>query len=194
MRPVTEKTLTIRSLRPNVTEADAFRLLESSGPAGVLKRTRLGPIARLAMVYIPFRPFRASVHNLNRTEEMFVAIDAVAGSLDLYQFGSKFESSPLDSGTVTVKTSNVPVKRLPLPELESRLRDRLRRTVFRKGFFSLRELRLEVHALPDEVCVPYWVGFRGHGGRAHVDVLDAVRRSPEGGKVRRLIEEWLAEE
>ena len=69
----------------------------------------------------------------------------------------------------------------------------MRRTLFRRGFFQLRNMRLEVEALAEEVCVPYWVAFRGRGKQAQVDVLDAVRRSPEGGKVRRLIEQWLAE-
>jgi hypothetical protein len=46
--------------------------------------------------------------------------------------------------------------------------------------------------LPDELHIPYWIGFRGSDDRVRISVIDAVRRRPEGAKVRRLVEEWLA--
>jgi hypothetical protein len=42
-----------------------------------------------------------------------------------------------------------------------------------------------------EIYVPYWVGFRGRGSRARLAVIDAVRRKPEGAKVRQLLRTWL---
>jgi hypothetical protein len=42
-----------------------------------------------------------------------------------------------------------------------------------------------------EIYVPYWVGFRGRGVRARLAVIDAVRRKPEGAKVRQLLRAWL---
>ncbi len=187
---MTEKTLTIRSLRPNVTEADAFRQFESSGPVGLLRRARKGPLARLAAVYLPFQPYRVTIQNGDAVEQMLVAIEAVTGTLDLYQF----KDVPGDAETIEVNTANTPTQRLDRVELEAKLRDRLRRTVFRRGFFALRSLQLDLQPAGAEVCVPYWVAFRGRGDRAHIEVLDAVRRSTEGSKVRRVIEAWLAGE
>ena len=193
-----QKTQTLRSLRPNVTEADAFRLFETSGPLGMLRRGSRGPLARMALVYLPFRVFSAGIFNLVRGrqqhEERVVAIDSVSGTLDLYQF----PEPPGDAETVAVRSANVPSKRLAPAELEARLADRLRRTIFRRGFYALREFRLELRPLPEEIFVPYWVGFRGRAeelhAAAHIEVLDAVRRSLEGAKVRRLIEQWLRDE
>ncbi len=159
---------------------------------GLLRLARQGSLARLAMVYLPFRMFRSTVHNTVRKseqhEEQLVAIDAMTGTLDLYQFAAL----PSDGETTIVHTTNTPTQRLLLPELEAKLGDKLRRTIFRRGFYALRDFRLELTPL-DEIYVPYWVAFRGRGEVAHLEVLDAVRRSPEGDKVRRLIEQWIAE-
>jgi hypothetical protein len=57
-------------------------------------------------------------------------------------------------------------------------------------FTRVRDLTIEATSLPGEICVSYWVCFRGPDDRLQLRVLDAVRR-PEGAKVRRLIEEWL---
>lgn len=186
---MTQPRVQVRSLRPNVTEADAFRMLDGSGLGGLVRYTRLGPIARLALVYVPFQPYRATLHNKQRSEQMLVAIDAVSGTLDLY----RFDQEPGPSDTILVETANVPTRRLPRPELERILGDKLRRTVFRRGFFTLKDFHLDLEQLPGEICVPYWVSFRGRGTVARVEVLDAVRRQLEGGKVRRIIEQWLAE-
>jgi len=50
---------------------------------------------------------------------------------------------------------------------------------------------IEAEPVGLELHVPYWIGFFGHGERAHVVVLDAVRRRLEGAKARALFEEWL---
>ena len=63
--------------------------------------------------------------------------------------------------------------------------------VFTQGFFRVRDLKIEATPVSGEICVPYWVCFRGSGDRAYLAILDAVRRRPEGAKVRRLVEEWL---
>jgi hypothetical protein len=164
-------------------------MLDGRGLGGLVKHSRLGPIARLALVYVPFQPYRATLRNNQKSEQMFVAIDAVSGTLDLY----RFDHEPGPSEIVLVETPNVPTRRLPRPELEQILGDRLRRTVFRRGFFKLKDFHLELEPMPGEICVPYWVSFRGRGAVARVEALDAVRRQLEGSKVRRLIEQWLAE-
>ena len=180
--------VTIRSLRLNVAEAAAYKMFEGSGPFAMLRQARQGPIQRLATVYLPFRVYRVAIHNGNLREDRVLAIDAVSGTLDLY----RFEHPPSGAETVPVKTHNFPTGRLDADSLEEKLREKVQRTLFRRGFFRLRDYRLEVAALPDEIHVPYWVAFRGRGEQAQIDVLDAVRSAPEGGKVKLLIEQWLA--
>ena len=50
--------------------------------------------------------------------------------------------------------------------------------IYSRGFFRMRNLRLNSTALPGHVYVPYWIGFRGRGRNANFSVLDAVRRRP----------------
>jgi hypothetical protein len=57
----------------------------------------------------------------------------------------------------------------------------------------MRDLQLSATTLSDELHIPYWIGFRGSDDRVRLSVIDAVRRRPEGAKVRRLVEAWLAE-
>jgi hypothetical protein len=68
----------------------------------------------------------------------------------------------------------------------------VQRVLFTTGFFRMRKLQISAEALPGEICVPYWVGFRGRGRLARLSVLDAVRRSVEGARVKFLLENWLA--
>jgi len=68
---------------------------------------------------------------------------------------------------------------------------RVRRLLYSRGFFRMRDLHLTATALPGDVHVPYWVGFRGRGQNANFSVLDAVRRRPEGGKMRQIVVNWL---
>jgi len=56
----------------------------------------------------------------------------------------------------------------------------------------MRGLSITATPLDDELFVPYWLGFRGSGNDARVSVIDAVRRRPEGAKLRRLVEHWIA--
>jgi len=66
------------------------------------------------------------------------------------------------------------------------------RLLFTRGFFRIRNLAISVNPVPGEIHIPYWVGFRGRGSSANFAVIDAVRRQPEGARVRRMLEEWLS--
>src|SRR5205823_1644648 len=68
---------------------------------------------------------------------------------------------------------------------------KVRRLIFSTGFFRVRDLRLSAELIPGEIYVPYWVGFCGRGMLARFSVLDAVRRKPEGAKVRHMLQNWL---
>jgi hypothetical protein len=107
--------------------------------------------------------------------------------LDLYQF----PSPPDNEQVITLQTRNVLPTGLDASQAAELLMEKVRRMVFTRGFFRVRGLKIEANPIADEICVPYWVCFRGPDDQVHLAVLDAVRRRAEGAKVRRLVEEWL---
>jgi hypothetical protein len=68
---------------------------------------------------------------------------------------------------------------------------KVQRLLFSTGFFRVRNLQITAEPVAGEIHVPYWVGFRRRGIRARLAVIDAVRRKPEGAKVRHLLRTWL---
>lgn len=177
----------IRSLRPNLTRDEAIRLFRAAGPVGLLRDLSWGPLRAVAEAYIPFHLFQVGILNRGRAEERLFGLDAVEGMLDLYHFQHK----PTDRETVCLETRNCPRPRLARERASELLLAKLRRILYRRGFFRIRDLRLSAMALPDELYIPYWLAFRGSGQRTRLAVLDAVRRCQEGAKVRRLVEAWL---
>ena len=176
----------IRTLKPNVTRDEAVRHFTEGAWSRGVSLIR-GPVRSLAELYIPYRLFQVSIFSGGREERQLVALDAVRGVLDLYQF-----SSPAgDADLLTLETRNALPSGLDTGVAEKRLIEKVRRIIFTRGFFRVRDLKIEATALSGEICVPYWVAFRGADDRVRLAVLDAVRRKPEGAKVRRLIEEWL---
>lgn len=177
----------IRSLKPNVTRDEAIRQFSPGGLSSVFRNTAFGQLRSVAELYVPFRLFRVQITNRGRTEERLVALDAVSGMLDLYQF----DHLPTEAETVSVDTRNC-----PLPQLQNRaaielLIAKLRRVLYSRGFFRMRDLQITAALLEGELHVPYWLGFRGSDRHVNVSVIDAVRRRLEGAKVRRLVEAWL---
>lgn len=177
----------IQSLRANVTRDEALEQFNAHDLSGLLRRLRLGPVRSLAGVYVPFRLFVMDIRNGLQRENRFLAVDAVGGTLDPYGF----EAIPRGEDFVELETRNG----LPAKLDESRLRDaaieRTRRQLYSQGFFRIRKLVISAEPVPVDLYVPYWIGFFGRGERAHVVVLDAVRRRFEGAKARALFEEWL---
>lgn len=176
----------IRSLKANVTREQALRYFT----AGALNRAAdviRGRVRSIAELYIPYRVFQVKIISGGRKESHIFALETVRGVLDLYQFSS----IPSDRDLIALETRNVLPAVLDASEAEERVMSKVRRMIFKRGFFKLRDLRIEAMSLPGDVCVPYWVCFRGSGDRVHLAVLDAVRRRPEGARVRQLVEDWL---
>jgi hypothetical protein len=123
-----------------------------------------------------------------REQNLTFAMDAVRGVLDLYQL----PPHTAEDQFLTLQTRNVLPADLDAAQAEERLIAKVRRMIFTRGFFRVRDLKIEALPVPGEIYVPYWVCFRGTSERVHLAVLDAVRRRPEGAKVRRLVEEWLS--
>lgn len=177
----------IESLRPNVSRDAAMAQMRGSGLARVLRWAVAGPLRSIAAVYIPFHLFRVKIDSGAGRQEKLLAIDAVSATFDLYSF----EEIPGSEQLVRVLTSNRPAAVVDQQRARELLVERLRRIVFRQGFFRVRDLRIEAEAVEVELHMPYWVGFSGFGERAHLAVMDGVRRRMEGGKVRQFFREWL---
>jgi len=178
----------IHSLKPNVTQDEALRMFRATGPSSWLWRVRTGPLQRIADAYVPFRLYRVR-YALNKEKvQRILAMDAVDGSLDLFEFGT----APTGTELVEVQTRN----ELPSSLTEERaleiLRDKVLRIIFRQGFFKMREASLEIEALPGEIHLPYWLGFYGASDALRCRVMDAVRRRLEGAKASAFFEQWLA--
>ena len=179
---------TIQSLRPTVTREDAIQAFSASGPASWYWKLRSGSLQSIADAYIPFRVYRVRfpVGGVQRTH--LFAMDAVDGSLDLFEF----PAPPGDAETVAVSTRNHPPPTLSEALSLEFLREKVLRVIFQQGFFKLRSVKLETERLRGELYVPYWLGFYGTPEDLRCRVLDAVRRRIEGAKASALFEHWLA--
>ena len=176
----------IQTLKPNVTREQAIAQFSARGITRLFRTLSSGPLRSVAELYLPFRLFRASISNRGHVEERLVAIDAVAGTLDLFQF----DHVPTAEETIALETRNHPEATLPLDAARERLVSKLRRVAYQRGFFRLQGLEITADPVA-ELHIPYWLGFRGSDGHARVSVIDAVRRRLEGAKMRKLVETWL---
>ena len=165
-----------------------MRTFSAAGISAIFWRMRSGPLRKIAAAYVPFRLYRVR-YELGRTPcTRLFALDAVDGSLDLFEF----PRVPDDREVLSVATRN----RLALALNEERalelLREKVLRIIFQQGFFKLREPRLDITLEQCEIYLPYWLGFYGGGETARCRVLDAVRRRIEGAKASAFFEQWLA--
>jgi hypothetical protein len=178
----------IRSLRPNVTREEAIRAFTAPGPASFLWKLRSGPLQRIADAYIPFNLYRVRYHMGGAPHSHLFALDAVDGSLDLFEFSAP----PGDAETVSVSTRNHPAARLSPASAEELVREKVLRLIFQQGFFKVRAVKLEIERPPGEIHLPYWLGFYGTHENLRCRVMDAVRRRVEGARASALFEQWLA--
>jgi hypothetical protein len=177
----------IRSLKSNVTRDQAILQFSSTGIPRMFRNAAFGPLRSVAELYVPFRLFQVQIVNRGQTEQRLIALDAISGTLDPFQF----DHVPTDAETVTIKTRNCLHGHLDHALAAELLVAKLRRLLYSRGFFRMRDLQIQATPLPQELHIPYWLGFRGSDGHARVAVIDAVRRRFEGAKMRRLVEAWL---
>jgi hypothetical protein len=176
----------IRSLRLNVTREEATEHF-SSGMLDVLRKTAFGPLRSVADFYIPFQLFQVKILNGGKRDQRIFGLDAVNGSLDLFHF----EQLPGEGEVRYLETRNCAEVLLGEAEAGKIVIAKVQRLLFSTGFFRVRDLQIKPEPVAGEIYVPYWVGFRGRGSLARLAVIDAVRRKPEGAKVRHLLQEWL---
>ena len=177
----------IRSLRPNVSRDEAIDHFSSGGPVELLRQVAFGPVRSVAEFFIPFRLFQVEILNSGKRDRRVLGLDVVTGSLDLYHF----EQLPGPGEVVVVESRNCPLGLLEDAQAMELVIAKVRRVLFTTGFFRMRNLEISAEPIAGEVCIPYWVGFRGRGTQARFVVMDAVRRRIEGAKVRTLLKTWL---
>lgn len=162
-------------------------MFSPGGFAESLRNFVVGPLRSVADFYIPFRIYRVEIENRGEKTSHIFGLDAVTGSLDLYTW----EALPDESETSLLDTRN----RLPVAlsgeDAQRMVTDKVRRLIFMQGFFRVSNFRITAELVPGEIYIPYWAAFRGHGIRASVSVLDAVRRKMEGSRVREMLRNWL---
>jgi hypothetical protein len=146
-----------------------------------------GPLRSVADFYIPFRIFAVEINNAGKKDRRLFGLDAVSGSLDPYYF----DHLPASEEIREFETRNRLTANLAPVQAQQIAITKIQRLLFTRGFFRIRNLAISINPNPQEIHIPYWVGFRGRDRSASFEVIDAVRRQPEGARVRRMLQDWL---
>jgi hypothetical protein len=173
-------------LTPRVTREQA---LDAFRPGTVWRTLGGAPLRSVADVYVPYQLFRVEIAERKRRQISYVAVDALRGMLDPYQFDRPIAEADL----VTLTSRNRLPAKLDLEAGAQAVVDAVRRILFQTGVYRLRAPQIAVQHEPIDLHVPYYLGFygTGQGSVARLRVLDAVRRRFEGAKARALFEGWL---
>jgi hypothetical protein len=178
-------TGSIRTLKPNVTREEALRAFSAAGFSALYWRIRGGSLQRIGEVYVQYFLFRV---NYGTARPRLFAMDAVDGSLDLFEF----PRIPDDRELLSCDGHNRLKAALTEARAAELLREKVLRVIFQQGFFKLRDPRLEITPVPCELHVPYWLGFYERNRSVRCRVMDGVRRRMEGAKASAFFEQWLA--
>jgi hypothetical protein len=177
----------IQTLKPNVSQSSALQKFSAFGPAALLRTLRLGPLQRIAQVYVPFHLYRVDYDLGREHQARLFAIDAVDGSLDLFEF----PAPPAQDELSHVETRNALPVNLTDDTARELLREKVLRVIFQQGFFKLRDANMTFQRLPLDLHFAYWLAFYGKD-TVRCRVLDATRGKIEGAKAAALFETWLA--
>lgn len=177
----------IQALKSNVSQTAALSRFSAPGPATLLRTLRLGPLQRIAEVYVPFHLYRVDYDLGREHQSRFFAIDAVECSLDLFEF----PVVPKPDELAHVETRNALPANLSGGAAQHLLREKVLRVIFQQGFFKLRDANLTTTRVPIDLHLAYWLAFHGKN-IARCRVLDATRNRIEGAKAAALFETWLS--
>jgi hypothetical protein len=177
----------IQTLKPKVSQSDALRKFSAPGPLALLRNLRLGPLQRIAEVHVPFHLYRVDYDLGREHQSRLFAIDAVEGSLDLFEF----PAPPTRDELAQVETRNALPTNLTDGASQELLREKVLRVIFQQGFFKLRDANLTMNCIQLDLHLAYWLAFYGKD-TVRCRVLDATRNRIEGAKAAALFETWLA--
>jgi hypothetical protein len=175
-------------LKPNLSQDDAMRTFSSRGFTALSWTMRNGSLQRIAAAYVPYWVYQVRYEAGKATQTRLFALDAVNGSLDLFEF----PQLPTPQELLSIETRNFLRPSLTEARAEELLREKVQRLIFQQGFFKLREPGLAIVREPLALHLPYWLGFYGARGAVRCRVMDAVRRRVEGAKASAFFEQWLA--
>lgn len=181
--------MNISSLKSNTSRNQAIRKLMPAGPRGLVRAWLNGKLRGLADVYIPYRLYQLTIHDRRLESTRYYAVDAAMGVLDAYEF----LAPPPDEMFVELATRNCHPVQLDETRTRQLAVHQVRRLVFSSGLFRVSDPVFAVRLLRPDFYIPYWLGFYGEQQNLRVVVLNAVRHTYEGTKVRRLVENWLKE-
>jgi hypothetical protein len=178
----------IVALRANVSQQEALAAFDDASLSGLYWRAARGPLQKVALTYLPFFLYHVSYEVGATRHSRWLALDRVQGALDLFEFPSE----PTGEHLIQVGSRNHVLPSLDETAAVIILREKLLRIIFQRGFFRVRDLRLQIHRSALEFSMPYWLGLYGPDGGLRCRVMDAVRRRMEGEKATELFENWLA--
>jgi hypothetical protein len=171
----------ITTVKPNIPREQAVAKFRGS-----LSQFRHGRLRLAVDFYIPYHIFRLSWGGARKKSATFLAADAVTGALDLIEF----DRLPAEREQLRVDTQRVVEARIADEEGYCLAREKMTRLVFREGFFKLTRMNSEVE-LAASLHIPYWVGVYEREGRAHLEIINALRGRFEGAKLREIVAEWF---
>src|SRR5260370_7995041 len=120
----------IRTLKRNVTQEDAVRSFCAPSVSAYYWRMRTGPLQRIAEAYVPFRLYRVRYRVGSAAHTRFFALDAVDGSLDLFEFSG----IPAPREFMRVESRNRLATSLTAEPPGAILRAKVLRVLFHHGF------------------------------------------------------------
>lgn len=168
-------------LRSQMTQAQALPLFKSK-----MREMRHGKLRYDTGFYIPYFLFCIKINNGKATQTLWLAIDAVRGDLDL----QRFDQEPTAQDFDVVESTQFASSELTEEEALTRLQEKVRREVYRKGFFRVRDLDITGTFLRI-YFQPYRVGIYERNNQVTLEIIDAVRGQFEGAKIREIMANWL---
>lgn len=177
----------ISAVRSNLSREAALQKLTPHGLPGLVRGWFTGKLRALADVYVPYRLYEVTVADRGIEKTRYYAIDAATGDLDPYEF-----QAPPDSEIfVELDIRNSHPVRLEESQTHQLAIEKVRRSMFSGGSFRLRNPVITAHVLHEGFYIPYWAAFFGDEQNLTVAVLNAVRQTMEGSKLRQLLRNWL---
>lgn len=171
----------ITSIKPDITREQAVTKFR-----GGFSEWRHGRLRVVSDFYIPYRLFRITWQDGRRNTDTFLALDAVAGRLDLIEFNH----SPTEDHLMRVDGPMIVEGGISDQEAQNLMRERMMRSVFMKGFFRLNRVNVDLE-LAERLHIPYWVGVYERRGQAHLEVINALHGRFEGARLREIVAEWF---
>lgn len=175
------------SFPSNMTRDAALRKFLPPGRRGLTRRWLYGNLMVLAEVYIPHRLYEVTIHDRGAQLKRYFAVDATSGTLDPYEFAAAPEPEEL----IKVETRNCHPVLLVEQQTQQLAIEAVRQSLYAKGFFRLNNPVITAYLVRAEIYMPYWAGFFGYEEKLELVMLNAVRQTYEGSKLRRLTQEWL---